>query len=139
MRSGVPRYIRLIVSRIMRGMWIVASMRQNVNARKFLVTKKSNIKNRLEDLGTDTRIILNVSLLSDTGRCELDSFAENMDQWRAVWNAVMSLHLIKRHLLCGVSFFYESPSTLFVACYILKYFVGVFRHTNTLPKQKTSP
>lgn len=57
--------------------------------------KKSNIKNRLEDLGTDTRIILNVSLLSDTGRCELDSFAENRDQWRAVWNAVMSLHLIK--------------------------------------------
>jgi len=36
-----------------------------------------------------------VPSLSETGRCELDSFAEKRDQWRAVWNAVMSLHLIK--------------------------------------------
>jgi len=49
--------------------------------------KKSNIK---KPFG-----ILNVSLLSDTGRCELDSFAENRDQWRAVWNAIMSVHLTK--------------------------------------------
>jgi len=43
MRNGVPFYIRLIVSRMLRGMRIVASVRQNVNAWKFLV-KKRNIK-----------------------------------------------------------------------------------------------
>jgi len=43
MRNSVPFYIRLIVSRTLKGMRIVASVRQNVNAWKFLV-KKSNIK-----------------------------------------------------------------------------------------------
>ena len=66
--------------------------------------KKKSVKSRirLEDLDTDTRMILNVCLLCDMGRCWLDSCAENRDQWLAVWNDVMSLYLNKWHPLRGV-------------------------------------